>query len=104
MAAVADVRIQQPSVSHAVWVSGRQLSWRLIDDHIFSFILQLERVLVIDEVCGPESHEDSVGSSTHTSTSLLQNACGVEWSGVEWSGVEWRGVEWRGVRWSGVEW
>ena len=98
MAAVTDVRIQQPSVSHAVWVTGRQLSWRLIDDNVFSFILQLGRAQVIHEVCGPEAHEDRVGSSTHTSASLLQNVWGGTWmesGGVSWSARDdWQHAAW----------
>ncbi|XP_076134046.1 NACHT, LRR and PYD domains-containing protein 3-like [Alosa pseudoharengus] len=34
-----DVTIE-PSVSHAVWLTGRQLSWTLINDHLLYFILQ----------------------------------------------------------------
>src|SRR4029434_3152776 len=87
MAAVTDVRIQQPSVFHAVWVSGRELSWRLIDDHIFSFSLQRERGVVIHEVCGPEAHEDRVGSRTHTSAFFLQN--GIQHTHISISPAEW---------------
>ena len=50
MAAVTDVRIQQPSVSHAVWVTGKQSSWRLVGCCVFSLVIQMGRLLYTTHV------------------------------------------------------
>ena len=55
MAAVTDVRIQQPSVSHAVWVTGKQSSWRLVGCCVFSLVIQMGRLLYT-------THESWMGS------------------------------------------